>query len=401
MFTTCDDRKKWQAEILGGAVCRKFGVVQEGRSWMAERGVRGRKLRVCFFIPDFNYGGAQKQCILLLNELQRRDDIELTLVRFRPGAQDHLLDTANLRNVFVDVRSNFDARAVIALARLVSQSHTDLIVSWVRVCDVYSYFVRLLRPRVKWVMTQRNSHHMDSWLFRLRDFLGRRANAIAANSPGGVQWWEDRRARGRVYLVDNVAASVKAVPEQPRDACSVLYVGRLEAQKNVLSMVRAFVRLAQSQNEVVIRVCGDGALRAEMEKIVADAGVADRIEFLGFRKDATDWMAGAKVLVSLSEHEGMPNVLMEGVQAGCSIVASSIPEHVDFLGSSYPFLVQDYHNVDEAAGVMEQALGLPINSGDLEHARQHLSRMEPPAVAARYMHIFSAVAAGETRMSSG
>jgi glycosyltransferase involved in cell wall biosynthesis len=362
---------------------------------MTDSGTAQQKLRVCFFIPDFCYGGAQKQCILLLNELQCRDDIELTLIRFRAGAQDPLLDTSRIRSEYVDVRSNFDLRAIVAVGRLVSQCQADIIVSWVRVCDVYSCLVRLLHPRIKWVMTQRNTRDADYWLDRVRDLLGRRADAIAANSPAGVQRWAHRNTRGRVNLVDNIAAPVHDAPLR-RVARSVLFVGRLETGKNVLVMVRAFASLAQTQPDVTIWVCGDGEMRTQMESIVAEAGVTDRIEFLGFRSDVPEWMQRAKILVSLSEHEGMPNVLMEGVQAGCTIVASSIPEHVSFLGAKYPFLVQNHHDVDEVAGVLGRALNAQSGSEDSARARQHLARMEPATVAACYIGIFRAVVARDS-----
>lgn len=359
---------------------------------MATSAAVTRKLRVCFFVPDFDYGGAQKQCILLLNELQRRDDLELTLVRFRPGAQDHLLRTGGLRTEYVDVRSNFDLRAIIAVVRLVSRSQADIIVSWVRVCDVYSFFVRSLHPRTKWIMTQRNSRHADSWLFRLRDRLGRRADAIAANSPGGVRWWIQRNARGTVYLVDNIAAPTQTAAPQYASS-TVLFVGRLQSQKNVLTVARALALVARARPEVTMWVCGDGEFRSEMERIVAEAGVAEQIVFLGFRTDATEWMSRAKVLVSLSDHEGMPNVLMEGVQAGCTIVASSIAEHVDLLGTKYPFLVQNHHDVNESADVILSALDSTSVADDLAYARRRLARMDPETVATQYMDIFRDVTA--------
>ena len=349
-------------------------------------------LRVCFFIPEFNFGGAQKQCILLLNELQRRDDVELTLVRFRPGPQDHLLNTGRLHIEFVEPRSNFDPRAIVGVSRVVAQSRADIMMSWIRVADVYSFFVRLLNPKVKWIMTQRNSTPADSWLRRVRNVLGRRADAIAANSLGGVQWWVEKNARGSVYLVDNIADASSRTESSPKTK-SLLYVGRLEVQKNVLTMIKAFVIIARQQPDVAIWVCGDGALRKEMETITKEAGAGGQITFFGFRPDATDLMARSDVLVSLSDYEGMPNVLMEGVQAGCKIVASAIPEHQDFLGSAYPLLVRNHHDVDEVARIVGQALSCPSGANDLGHARQRLARMEPSAVAERYLEIFRATVA--------
>jgi glycosyltransferase involved in cell wall biosynthesis len=132
-----------------------------------------------------------------------------------------------------------------------------------------------------------------------------------------------------------------------------------------------------------------------MEEIVAAAGAGARIEFLGFRTDATEWMSRAKVLVSLSDHEGMPNVLMEGVQAGCTIVASAIVEHVDFLGAEYPYLVPEHRDADRSAESILRALASTSDAEDLAHARQRLAGMEPATVAAQYMTIFRGVAATE------
>ena len=352
------------------------------------------KIRVCFIIPEFSYGGAQKQCIFLLNALQLRDDVEVTLIRFRPGPLDYLLRLDRLQIKYVDVSSNYDLRVIFAVRRIVSESEADVIISWLRVSDVYSYFVRLLRPGLKWIMTQRNSRPADSWLRPVRNILGRRADAIAANSPGGVSYWERRNARGPLYLVNNIASS--NADERPERADqSVLYVGRLEQQKNVLTLVEAFVLTVKRYPDAKVWVCGDGSLRREMEAIVAEHGVRDRIEFLGFRTDAIEWMSRAKILVSLSDHEGMPNVLMEAVGAGCVVIASHIPEHVDFLGAGYPLLVRNHHDAGEVGDVIEQALTSPYRVGDFDHARKQLACMKPATVAESYMNIFRRTLAGD------
>jgi glycosyltransferase involved in cell wall biosynthesis len=245
-------------------------------------------------------------------------------------------------------------------------------------------------------MTQRNSRPADSWLRWVRDILGRRADAIAANSPGGVQWWQGKKAKGPVYLVNNIADPRRPAAKN-RESGEILYVGRLEPQKNVLTMMKAFSIAVRDHQGLKMWVCGDGALRGEMEQLTKDEGIADKVQFLGFRPNAAEWMARTKVLVSLSDHEGMPNVVMEGVQAGASIVASSIPEHVALLGDTYPFLVNQHHNPDEVARVILRALAAPELTDDLSHARRQLASMEPATVAARYMDIFGAVMLSRSR----
>ena len=62
----------------------------------------------------------------------------------------------------------------------------------------------------------------------------------------------------------------------------VLSVGRIEAVKRVDLIVRA---LAQLPGSLRLVIAGDGTQRANVERVAADAGVADRVTFLGTVND--------------------------------------------------------------------------------------------------------------------
>jgi glycosyltransferase involved in cell wall biosynthesis len=77
---------------------------------------------------------------------------------------------------------------------------------------------------------------------------------------------------------------------------------------------------------------GDGPLFASLRTAVVQAGLHERIMLLGARDDATELMAAADLLVLPSWREGLPNVVLEAMQAGCPVVATrvgGIPEAVD------------------------------------------------------------------------
>jgi len=61
----------------------------------------------------------------------------------------------------------------------------------------------------------------------------------------------------------------------------ILFVGRLELRKGTKYLIQAFNIIGKKYPETRLIIAGDGPLRKSLEKMV-DAGVADRVHFLGF-----------------------------------------------------------------------------------------------------------------------
>jgi 2-deoxystreptamine N-acetyl-D-glucosaminyltransferase/2-deoxystreptamine glucosyltransferase len=135
--------------------------------------------------------------------------------------------------------------------------------------------------------------------------------------PSGFREWE--------YAAGPVADPFPAAG-RPR----VGFVGRLAAQKDVRTLVRAAARL-ESPARVVLT--GDGPDRAALEAEVARLGLRDRVVFTGFvaHPRVAAVLAHTDVLVLPSRYEELGSVLLETIRAGVPIVASDtggIPEVV-------------------------------------------------------------------------
>jgi glycosyltransferase involved in cell wall biosynthesis len=79
-------------------------------------------------------------------------------------------------------------------------------------------------------------------------------------------------------------------------------------------------------------VVGDGHLREKLEKQAGDLGIADRVRFLGARRDLGNLMSAMDMFVMPSLWEGLPLSMVLAMGAGLPIVATSvagIPEVVD------------------------------------------------------------------------
>ena len=108
----------------------------------------------------------------------------------------------------------------------------------------------------------------------------------------------------------------------------MLFVGRLEEQKNPLLLVEAFAALRRTVSDVRLVVVGEGGLRHAAEDRARELGVADAIHWSGFRSraDMPRLMNGADVLMLPSRFEGMPISVLEALACGLPVVATAVGE---------------------------------------------------------------------------
>lgn len=142
-----------------------------------------------------------------------------------------------------------------------------------------------------------------------------------------------RRSRVREYLVPNGIPAPEPEPPTRRgevraelgvadDDVVVLMVARLSTQKAHEVMLEALARAAHPRLRLV--VVGDGARRAELEKIVADRGLDQAVTFLGLRRDVPRLLAGADLFALSSVHEGVPISVIEAMTQGLPVVATDV-----------------------------------------------------------------------------
>ena len=79
---------------------------------------------------------------------------------------------------------------------------------------------------------------------------------------------------------------------------------------------------------------GSGQAEKDLRTLAEKLGVADRVFFAGFRKNATDYLPFYDLFLLPSYSEGCPLALLEAVSAGCKVVCSDIPVHQEMFKDS-------------------------------------------------------------------
>jgi glycosyltransferase involved in cell wall biosynthesis len=165
------------------------------------------------------------------------------------------------------------------------------------------------------------------------------------------------------------------VPDAPP---VILAVGRLDQQKDFITLMRAFaqVRARRKARLVILGAAIPSNLdyARELEALPASLGVAEDVAMPGFADNPFAFMARASVLVLSSLYEGLPGVMIQALACGCPVASTDCPSGpAEVLeGGRFGPLVP-VGDVDALARAIDQVLDAPLPAKRLQERAQLFS----------------------------
>ncbi len=100
-------------------------------------------------------------------------------------------------------------------------------------------------------------------------------------------------------------------------------VARFDHRKDHGVMLRAFAAVKKASPQARLILVGEGGLRAPMETLSRELGIANEVRFLGNRRDVPEILKAADAFVLSSKSEGFPVVILEAMAAGLPVAATN------------------------------------------------------------------------------
>jgi sugar transferase (PEP-CTERM/EpsH1 system associated) len=112
-------------------------------------------------------------------------------------------------------------------------------------------------------------------------------------------------------------------------------VGRMDPVKDQCTLARAFVLALQmnpaARNRMRLVIVGEGALRAESERILEDGGARELAWFTGERNDIPEIMRALDCFVLPSRGEGISNTILEAMACALPVVATRVGGNAELV----------------------------------------------------------------------
>jgi glycosyltransferase involved in cell wall biosynthesis len=136
----------------------------------------------------------------------------------------------------------------------------------------------------------------------------------------------------------------------------LLSVAEFTPRKHHVDAISAFAKLARADVHLVL--AGSGPLMDKMKQLAVKLGVANRVHFLGNRKDIPVLMSAASANILVSAQEGLPRCVLESLAFSTPTIGTKIRGTKDLLEGGCGKLV-DVGNIDGLVAAMAWILDRP------------------------------------------
>lgn len=272
---------------------------------------------------------------------------------------------------------------------------------------IFSWQVLMLRCQVGKRTRIIAQHHSERPLKHFRRLFQKLADRhikkyLFASYELGLQWVQAGLIRDKNKIQEVMVASSSFTPMEKGDARKItgvtgekvfLWVGRLDVNKDPITVVRAFIAFSHANPGVSLYMIFQASeLLGSVRALLPDAN-AGAVHLIGKveHEDLRYWYNSADYVVSGSHYEGAGIAVCEGISCGCIPVLTDIPSfrmmtNGGNLGVLYPAgkeaaLVEALTKVSRLDMMCERRRAL-------EWFRDNLS---PEAIANRIMTVVSEV----------
>jgi glycosyltransferase involved in cell wall biosynthesis len=204
------------------------------------------------------------------------------------------------------------------------------------------------------------------------------------------------KLRERIVTIPNPVAPVEQ-PAYPNEAAEpphrILNVGRLSYQKNQLLLIRAFARIVSAYPDWVLTLVGEGEKRAEIERLIAEKGLRDRVELIGAVTDVDAWYRESAFLAFPSLWEGFPNALVEAFRQGLPAVGLQRTAGVnELLRHNETGVLAPDDEVGFAAALQMMINDIKFRQSAGRMARESILCYEPETIFKQWADLFATLA---------
>lgn len=158
----------------------------------------------------------------------------------------------------------------------------------------------------------------------------------------------------------------------------VLFVGHLQQNKRQEDAIKALARLKDTFPHLRLKLAGntyDIEYYHHLQRLTADLGLTDRVDFLGVRTDVLELMRSAKALILCSEQEAFGWAILEAMTVGLPVVASAVDGPSEVINHEKTGLLVPVGDIESYAAALQRILSSPQLAKELAaNARRQVEK---------------------------
>jgi len=325
---------------------------------------------VAFVIAALVIGGAERQLLYLLQELDRN--------RYRPRL--YAFNSGPWYARFMELGIPIEiisyelgrVRVISRLARRLHQLRPKLVHTFGHTANAVGRLAALSAGHSSVIVSERSTPRAKSFNIRVLDrILAPFTTALITNSSHAAKYWRNKSLirRSRAWVVKNgIIARHYATMSGSLDGKQLVTVGDMRWEKNHALLLDAISLVANKIPSVQLTIAGDGPLRCKLEEQVRQLEIERNISFPGFINDIPKILSKSDVYVHTAHYEGLPNAVMEAMASAMPCVVTDSEGCLELIQNGVNGLVVEGGNARALADALLRLLHDPNSARQMGKA---------------------------------
>lgn len=284
-------------------------------------------MRMAFLGYFHGFGGAEKQMLLLANEMVERGH-EVFLISIALHNINYSVHK-RINYIKMDNRGNNKVIEIIYryidLKKILKNISPDVTISfWGQSAYMTALMSKAITGRVVY------SERGDPGDIEYSGIVGierkltiNRIDGFVFQSRGAKEYFGKRIQDKSTIIYNYIDLSNLNNQEVLTRRKAIVNVGRIHRQKNHILLISAFALIANEFPEYTLEIYGEGrGLQTEVENLIKKLGLRDKVLLKEPCKDIHNKILDASVFVLSSDYEGLPNVLIEAMALGIPCIST-------------------------------------------------------------------------------
>ena len=308
-------------------------------------------MRIAQVMAGALIGGAEAFYERATIALHQAGDVVLPIIRRDAGRAGRLRE-AGLQPVELAFGGALDFLTKPRVRRALQDFKPDLVMAWMQRAARFT-------PEGNWTLIGRFGGYYDLKYFRHCDHLV--ANTHDLVQSIAAQGWPAARVHYLPNFADDFSGAVPADLPAPSSTPKLLAMGRLHPNKGFDVLLRAIALLPHGH----LYLAGAGPEEAALRALAAELGIADRVSFLGWRRDIGALLAAADIFICSSRHEPLGNIVLEAWSAAKPVIAAAAQGPVELIADGSDGLLVPCEDAPALAAAIGALSENPVHAAEL------------------------------------
>ena len=356
-------------------------------------------MKIDFYISSLSSGGAEHVLTNLAGDFAEKGH-EVGVISYEKRPQFYnVSEKVNVtkydhtkKNTVIELVSDF-----FLTRRHIAKSKADVAVSFLSRCNLMLVLAGVF-TNTKIIVCDRNNLLMkypkyvfiiSCWLYKLADAVCVQTNEIKKTYPKFLQ--------KKIFVLENPLdfdeLEMQCKNQNLNKNNTIISVGRLEKQKDFITLIRAFERIAGDYPEWKLNIFGQGNRKNELQSLIDSLNLSKQVKLCGVTRSPFLEMKRSKIFVLSSFYEGFPNVLCEAMHAELPCISTRCacgPSELITDGEN-GFLV----DIGDVA-TMSEKMSLLIDDEELRNrlgraAEKSTERLEYKTISSKWLEMIRSI----------